>query len=62
MALLQHNSIFDFHAQPLDGGSVLAAAAAGSKDGSGGDQCGGGVLMDLGLDDHHYNYNSLMQM
>ncbi|TVU27774.1 hypothetical protein EJB05_19275 [Eragrostis curvula] len=63
MALLQHNSIFDFHAhhQPLDGGSVLTAAAA-SRDGSGGDQqCGSGALMDLGLDEH-YSYNSLMQM
>ncbi|OEL18355.1 NAC domain-containing protein 100 [Dichanthelium oligosanthes] len=69
MALLhhQHNSIFDFHAQPHDGGNVLAAAAAaaGSTDGSGaGDQCGSGVLIDLGLDEHYsnYSYNSLMQI
>jgi hypothetical protein len=64
MALLhhQHNSMFNFPAQPHDGGNVLAAA--GSRDGSGaGDQCGSGVLMDLGLDEHYnYNYNSLMQM
>ena len=70
MALLhhQHNSMFNFPAQPHDGGNVglaPAAAAAGSRDGSGagGDQCGSGVLMDLGLDEHYnYNYNSLMQM
>ncbi|CAO2047086.1 unnamed protein product [Urochloa humidicola] len=70
MALLHHHqhssSIFDLHAHSHDGGNVLAAAvAAGSRDGSGGagDQCGSGVLMDLGLDEHyHYNYNSLMQM
>ncbi|RLM78699.1 NAC domain-containing protein 92-like [Panicum miliaceum] len=64
MALLhhQHSSMFNFPAQPHDGGNVLAAA--GSRDGSGaGDQCGSGVLMDLGLDEHYnYNYNSLMQM
>ncbi|XP_062221617.1 NAC domain-containing protein 79-like [Phragmites australis] len=59
MALLQHNSMYDFHAQPLDGGGVLGAAA-GSRDGSG-DQCGGGVLVDLGLEEH-YNYNNVMQM
>ncbi|GJM87194.1 hypothetical protein PR202_ga03124 [Eleusine coracana subsp. coracana] len=64
MALLQHNSIFDFHAQPLDSGSssVLAAAPGTSRDGSG-EQCGGGgALMDLGLEDHYNSYNSLMQM
>ncbi|TKW42179.1 hypothetical protein SEVIR_1G366200v4 [Setaria viridis] len=66
MALLhhQHSSIFDLHGQPHDGGSNVLAAAAGSRDGgAAGDQCGSGVLMDLGLDEHYnYNYNSLMQM
>ncbi|GJM87295.1 hypothetical protein PR202_ga03235 [Eleusine coracana subsp. coracana] len=64
MALLQHNSIFDFHAQPLDSGSsVLAAPGTSSRDGSG-EQCGGGgaLLMDLGLEEHYNGYNSLMQM
>ncbi|KAL6633338.1 hypothetical protein ACP70R_026009 [Stipagrostis hirtigluma subsp. patula] len=62
MALLQHNGIFDFHGQALDGGSVLGAAAASRVDVGGGEQCGGaGVLMDLGLEEH-YSYNSLMQM
>jgi|UniRef100_A0A804PPS4 hypothetical protein len=72
MALLQqqqHNGVFDFHGgQPHPhggGGGLLAgppATAVGSRDG--GDQCGSGVLMDLGLDDHYaYNsYNSLLQM
>jgi hypothetical protein len=56
MALLQHNGILDFHAQPLDDGSsgVLAAARDG-------EQCGGGALMELGLEEH-YSFNSLMQM
>ncbi|KAL6911330.1 hypothetical protein ACP4OV_000135 [Aristida adscensionis] len=66
MALLQHNSIFDFHGQALDGGSVALGAASrgGDVGGGGGEQCGGGAaaaLMDLGLEEH-YNYNSLMQM
>ncbi|XP_062220667.1 NAC domain-containing protein 100-like [Phragmites australis] len=61
LALQQHNSIFDFHVQPhLAGGGGILGAAASSRDG-GGDQCGGGVLMDLGLEEY-YNYNSLMQM
>jgi hypothetical protein len=73
MALLhhQHSSIFDLHGQPHDGDSnIVLAAAAGSRDdggGGAGDQCGSGVLMDLGGLDEHYNYNysydnSLMQM
>ncbi|KAL6661759.1 hypothetical protein ACP70R_001143 [Stipagrostis hirtigluma subsp. patula] len=63
MALLQHNSILDFHGhQVVDGGSVVGAAGASAVD-VGGHQCGGaGVLMDLGLEEH-YNYNnSLMRM
>jgi hypothetical protein len=56
MALLQHNGILDFHAQPLDGSSgVLAAARDGEKCG------GGGALMELGLEEH-YSFNSLIQM
>ncbi|XP_047078510.1 protein CUP-SHAPED COTYLEDON 1-like [Lolium rigidum] len=51
--LLSYDSILDFN-QQLDGGS----AATVSRDGSG-DQCGG-VLMDLGLQEEEYNYNSLM--
>lgn len=50
--LLSYDSILDFSQHLHDGG------AAGSTDGSG-DQCGG-VLMDLGLQEEHYNYNSLM--
>ncbi|KAJ1281549.1 hypothetical protein BS78_04G313800 [Paspalum vaginatum] len=68
MALLQHNSVFDFHGQAPhhDGGDAVLAAVSGSRDSCvAGDQCGSGVLMDLGvgLDEHYnYNYNSLMQM
>ncbi|CAD6241792.1 unnamed protein product [Miscanthus lutarioriparius] len=70
LALLQqHNGMFDPHVvQPhlhdsvVLAGPAAAAAAPGSRDG--GDQCGSGVLMDLGLDEHYtYNsYNSLLQM
>lgn len=61
MELLNYNNVFDFN-QHLDGGGAVlgASAAAGSRD-HGGAQCAGGVLMDLGLEEH-YNYNSLMQM
>jgi hypothetical protein len=67
MALLQHSScMFDFHGgqpRPHDGvvlaGPAAAAAAPASRDG--GDQCGSGALIDLGLDEH-YTYNSLLQM
>lgn len=60
MALLQHNGIFDFHAQPLDSSSSSGVHMAAARDSSG-EQCGGGALMDLGLEEH-YSYNSLMQM
>ncbi|EES07725.1 NAC domain-containing protein 92 [Sorghum bicolor] len=70
-ALLQHNNgMFDPHVvQPhlhdsvvLAGPPAAAAAAGSTRDG--GEQCGSGVLMDLGLDEHYtYNsYNSLLQM
>jgi hypothetical protein len=51
--LLSYDSILDFN-QQLDAGS----AATVSRDGSG-DQCGGVLTMDLGLQEE-YNYNSLM--
>ena len=71
LALLQHNNgMFDPHVvQPhlhdsvvLSGPPAAAAAAGSTRDG--GEQCGSGVLMDLGLDEHYtYNsYNSLLQM
>lgn len=58
--LLSYDSILDF-SQHLDGsGGTNVGAAAGSRE-DGGDQCGG-LLMDLGLQEEQYNYNSLMQM
>jgi hypothetical protein len=51
--LLSYDSILDF-SQHLDS----SGTATGSRDGTG-DPCSG-VLMDLGLQEEQYNYNSLM--
>ena len=52
-SLLNYDNILDF-GQHLDDGRLATATRE-----NGGNQCGG-VLMDLGLQQEHYNYNGLL--